>query len=137
MQSNRGQDTGPELVLRRAMHRNGLRFFVGRRPIPAVRRTADVVFPRLKIAVFVDGCFWHSCPIHATRPVRNGEFWAAKLSRTVERDRETDHLLRSAGWTVVRIWEHEPVNEAVARMRSVVQARRAGVEEVASRVTPL
>ena len=76
-------------------------------PIPGLpRRRADVVFTRARIAVFVDGCFWHGCPEHATHPARNAEWWATKLARNVERDRETDEHLRATGWTVLRFWEH-------------------------------
>jgi DNA mismatch endonuclease (patch repair protein) len=80
------------------------------------RRRADIVFPTRKVAVLVDGCFWHSCPEHATRPKRNAEWWAEKLARNVARDRETDMLLAEAGWTVVRIWEHEMPTEAADRV---------------------
>lgn len=80
----------------------------------------DVVFTRRKIAVFVDGCFWHRCPVHQTKPVDNGDFWAAKLTRNVERDRQHDDALCEAGWTVLRIWEHEPPDEAVARVIAAV-----------------
>lgn len=71
------------------------------------RRRADIVFSRARIAVFVDGCFWHSCPDHATRPTRNAAWWAEKLAKNVARDRETDAVLISAGWTVLRFWEHD------------------------------
>jgi DNA mismatch endonuclease, patch repair protein len=107
MVSTRGRDTIPERRVRSAAHRLGLRFRVSARPVPAVRRTADLVFTRQRLAVFVDGCFWHGCPQHAVAPHTNVRFWTDKLARNRERDRDTDALLASAGWTVLRIWEHE------------------------------
>lgn len=113
MQSNRGRDTVPELALRRAVHALGLRYRVSVRPLPAVRRTADLVFTKAKVAVFMDGCFWHGCPDHHTRSATNAAYWAEKVRRNRERDAETDRLLAEAGWLVVRVWEHEdPVSSA-------------------------
>jgi DNA mismatch endonuclease (patch repair protein) len=86
-----------------------------------VRRRADIVFVRAQVAVFVDGCFWHHCPDHGTTPRHNGEWWAAKLDRTVARDRETDARLETAGWTVLRIWEHECPSEAADRVERAVR----------------
>lgn len=106
------RDTAPEISLRKELHRRGLRFRVDH-PLPGLpRRRADVAFTRARIAVFVDGCFWHGCPEHATHPVSNAEWWAAKLTRNVERDRESDEFLRSAGWTVLRFWEHDDMTTA-------------------------
>lgn len=124
MRSNKGRDTKPELALRRAVHAQGLRYFVNRRPINGVRRTADLVFPRVKVAVFLDGCFWHGCPDHATIAKTNAEFWSQKLERNRERDRETDRLLAEHGWLPVRIWEHEDVASASERVVRVVALRR-------------
>ncbi|MFE2995085.1 very short patch repair endonuclease [Nocardia sp. NPDC059246] len=104
--------TKPELALRRELHRRGKRFFVDRAPLPGLRRRADLVFPRRKVAVYVDGCFWHSCPQHATRPKNNAQWWADKLAGNVARDRDTDARLAAAGWTVVRVWEHEAADSA-------------------------
>ncbi|MRH86078.1 DNA mismatch endonuclease Vsr [Nocardia sp. SYP-A9097] len=112
MSRQRRADTAPELALRRELHRRGARFFVDRAPLPKMRRRADIVFPRRKVAVFVDGCFWHSCPEHATSPKNNAEFWAEKLAGNVVRDRDTDARLTAAGWTVVRVWEHEAAESA-------------------------
>jgi DNA mismatch endonuclease (patch repair protein) len=100
------RDTAPELALRRELHRRGLRYRVNHRPEPDLRVTADVVFTRRKVAVFVDGCFWHRCPEHATAPHANATWWAEKLQRTVDRDRAADTALSQRGWTVIRIWEH-------------------------------
>ncbi|WP_084515096.1 very short patch repair endonuclease [Nocardia acidivorans] len=112
MSRQRRADTAPEMALRRELHRRGARFFVDRAPLPKMRRRADIVFPRRKVAVFVDGCFWHSCPVHATSPKNNGEFWTEKLAGNVARDRDTDARLAEAGWTVIRVWEHEAAESA-------------------------
>ncbi|WP_211340824.1 very short patch repair endonuclease [Xylanimonas allomyrinae] len=107
----RNRDTAAELAVRRELHRRGRRYFVQRAILPG-RRRPDIVFPRAKVAVFVDGCFWHSCPQHATRPKTNAAWWAEKLARNVARDRQTDADLEAAGWRVVRVWEHEPATSA-------------------------
>lgn len=119
MRSNRRGRTAPEVALRRALHARGLRFRVGY-PVPGMsRRSIDIAFTRLKVAVFVDGCFWHRCPEHATDPKANSDYWAPKLQRNVERDRETVSALVEAGWLVIRVWEHEPL---AAQVTKVVQA---------------
>ena len=101
------RDTQPEIELRRRLHRLGYRYRVNH-PLPGMpRRRADLTFTAKRVAVFVDGCFWHGCPEHATSPQNNGAWWAEKLRKNVERDRETDARLAAAGWLVVRIWEHE------------------------------
>ena len=113
MVANRGADTAPELALRRELHRRGRRFRKHVRPLAGLRCTADVVFTSARVAVFVDGCFWHRCPLHGTAPARNGDWWAAKLDANVARDRRNDAALAAAGWRVVRVWEHEdPVTAA-------------------------
>lgn len=94
------------MALRRELHRRGLRYFVDRAPIKGVRRRADIVFPRLKIAVFVDGCFWHGCPEHHTVSKTNADYWREKVATNRRRDAETDRLLDEQGWTVIRVWEH-------------------------------
>lgn len=124
MQGNHGEDTGPERALRSALHRLGLRFFKNRRPTQDVRCRADVVFPGARVAVFVDGCFWHRCPMHGVSPSTNSNYWQAKLDRNVARDRANDQTLRNAGWEVLRVWEHEEPEEAAKRVRSLV-CRRA------------
>lgn len=120
MQVTRRRDTAPELALRRELHRRGLRFRVDMPPIRGLRRRADVLFTRHKVAVYVDGCFWHRCPQHATSPRANADWWASKLEGNVRRDRDTDERLSSAGWTVVRVWEHEDPTEAVERVVAVL-----------------
>lgn len=120
MRSNRGRDTSPEMTVRRRLHAEGLRFRVSIRPITNVRRTADIVFTRMKVAVFIDGCFWHGCPKHYQAPVRNGEFWMAKRERNRVRDSETNALLMAAGWTVLRFWEHQVKREPDTVVRAIV-----------------
>ncbi|MFB7461402.1 very short patch repair endonuclease [Streptomyces sp. NPDC056188] len=124
MRANRSRDTRPELALRRAVHALGLRYRVAARPLPAMRRTADLVFVRAKVAVFLDGCFWHGCPVHHTVAKLNGAFWAEKVAANKARDEDTNHRLQEAGWTVVRVWEHEDPQAAAHRVRVVVEARR-------------
>jgi DNA mismatch endonuclease (patch repair protein) len=121
MQSNKGRDTKPELALRKAAHALGLRYRVSVRPITQVRRTADLVFSKAKVAVFMDGCFWHGCPQHHTKAATNAEYWAEKLRRNRERDEETDRVLAEAGWRVLRIWEHEDPVEAAHRVAKLVR----------------
>ncbi|AYJ47189.1 very short patch repair endonuclease [Rhodococcus sp. P1Y] len=116
LSKQRRRDTKPEVALRQELHRRGLRYFVDRAPLKGMRRRADLVFPRRKVAVFVDGCFWHSCPIHATKPRNNAQWWADKLDANVARDRDTDDRLAAQGWTVVRVWEHEPASDAADRV---------------------
>ena len=118
------RDTKPEMALRRELHRLGLRYRVDRKVLPAVQRRADVVFLGPRIAVFVDGCFWHSCPTHATRPKANAEWWSEKLSRNVTRDRDTDRQLEAAGWTVVRMWEHEDPRTVAEQIKALIDLRR-------------
>jgi DNA mismatch endonuclease (patch repair protein) len=124
MQGNRSRDTRPELALRSAVHGLGLRYRVCARPLPGLRRTADLVFTRAKVAVFLDGCFWHGCAAHHTKAVSNAPYWRDKVARNRERDRDTDQRLAEAGWAVVRVWEHEDVRLAARRVADVVRDRR-------------
>ncbi|MDX3265992.1 very short patch repair endonuclease [Streptomyces sp. MI02-2A] len=124
MSRQKSRDTQVELALRRALHAAGLRFRVHRRPVKGVRREADIVFGPARVAVFVDGCFWHGCPEHATWPRRNADFWRAKIEGNRVRDADTDVRLAQAGWLAVRVWEHEPPLEAAQRVRAVVEERR-------------
>lgn len=123
MQANHSRDTRPELALRSFLHQMGLRYRVAARPLPGTRRTADVVFTKAQVAVFLDGCFWHGCPDHHRPARRNQQFWSEKISRNRERDAETDKLLCAAGWAVVRVWEHENPHTAAQRVREVVLSR--------------
>lgn len=126
MQSNRSRDTRPELVLRSALHRRGLRFRKHLRPIPGLPCTVDVAFPRERLAIFVDGCFWHSCPDHGSYPISNGDWWRAKLDATRRRDEHNGKALTEAGWTVLRIWEHDDLDSAVAEVAATLERLRAG-----------
>ena len=121
MRANRGRDTGPELAVRRLVHAAGLRYRVSARPLPDLRRTADLVFTRRRIAVFIDGCFWHGCPEHHTRARTNADYWAEKVRANRERDADTDRRLARAGWTVLRIWEHEGADTAAQRIVAAVR----------------
>lgn len=124
MKAVRQRDTAPEVAIRRAIFRRGYRFRIQVRPLGGLNRRADVVFPTEKVAVFVDGCFWHCCPLHGTSAKANAEFWAEKLETNRKRDTETDDLLRSEGWLPVRIWEHEDPEEAAEKVCGLVLARR-------------
>ena len=126
MRANRGRDTKPELALRSLLHRAGLRYRVDTQPLEGVRRRADIVFPRERIAVFVDGCFWHGCPEHMRASKKNAESWRTKLEGNRARDAETNELLRTAGWTVIRVWEHENPAEAAGRITRAVREVQAG-----------
>jgi DNA mismatch endonuclease (patch repair protein) len=122
MKGNRSRDTRPEVLLRSALHRRGLRFRkdYGLRVGSRLRRV-DVAFTRRRLAVFVDGCFWHGCPDHGHTPRRNSAYWQAKLRRNTDRDRETTKALMASGW-VLRIWEHEPLDVAVASVEAALDA---------------
>ncbi len=127
MQANRPRDTKLEVAFRSALHRAGMRYVKHRRPVPGLRCEPDILFPAIKLAVFFDGCFWHACPVHRTvRPRTNAEWWDAKLQANVERDRKNDAALESAGWAVLRLWEHEPIDVAVSRVADCVAVLRAG-----------
>jgi DNA mismatch endonuclease, patch repair protein len=123
MRSNKSRDTKPELALRSAVHARGLRYRVSAKPLAGVRRTADLVFSRAKVAVFLDGCFWHGCPEHHTVASANAKFWADKVDGNRKRDRDTDGRLAEAGWVSVRVWEHEDAAEAARRVEEIVRAR--------------
>lgn len=134
MRRNPRRDTAPEIALRSALHAQGVRF---RKDLP-VRLASrvvrpDIAFARARVAVFVDGCFWHRCPLHGDVPRANSEYWGPKLERNVERDRIVDRALAEEGWTVVRAWEHEPVEEASSR---VVEALEAARTRPAGRASP-
>ena len=120
----RRRDTAPELELRSELHRRGFRYRVDRRPLDEVPSRADLVFGPAKVAVYVDGCFWHSCPEHGTMPRSNEEFWQTKLARNRERDAAVNEALAKAGWTVVRVWEHEEIDTAADRVEAAVRKSR-------------
>lgn len=122
MLANRSRDTGPELAVRRLVHAMGLRYRVNARPVPTLRRTADLVFTRCRVAVFIDGCYWHGCPEHHTVARRNADFWRTKMERNRARDAATNEALAAAGWTVLRFWEHEPPADVAEAVRAAVTA---------------
>jgi DNA mismatch endonuclease (patch repair protein) len=126
MSSARRRDTAPERLLRRELHRRGRRFRVVTKVPGNNRRTIDIAFPRQRLAVFVDGCFWHGCPEHGTRPTANSQWWTVKLDANVARDLDTTHLLEDAGWRVLRLWEHVGVGEAADLVERMLEcpARR-------------
>jgi DNA mismatch endonuclease (patch repair protein) len=122
MRGNRRRDTRPELKIRSLLHRTGFRFFADRR-IQAGGRTVrpDIVFPRRKVAVFIDGCFWHGCPEHGRIPRVNSEYWSWKLEQNLERDARVTAALRTEGWHVIRIWEHTPPRQAAAEIVRILR----------------
>lgn len=126
MQGNRRRDTAPEMAVRRLLHRTGLRYRVDAKPIPHLNRRADLVFSRARVAVFIDGCFWHGCPRHGTDTRTNSEYWSAKIAGNKTRDIDTNRRLLDAGWTVIRAWEHDDPNVIAARVRATVLRRTRG-----------
>jgi DNA (cytosine-5)-methyltransferase 1 len=123
MQSTRRRDTAAEVSIRHLLHGHGFRYRIDREILPGSRRRADIVFVSPKVAVFVDGCFWHACPIHGTSPKANADWWAKKLEANRRRDAETTRRLRGAGWHVLRVWEHEEPADAADRISSLVRGR--------------
>jgi DNA mismatch endonuclease (patch repair protein) len=122
MQANRRRDTRPELALRSALHGAGFRYRCDFRiDLPAGRVRPDIVFTRRRVAVFVDGCFWHCCPEHGSKPSVNQSYWSPKLARNVERDARNTAWLTEAGWTVVRIWEHEDIASAMEQVTAALR----------------
>jgi DNA mismatch endonuclease (patch repair protein) len=124
MSRQTSRDTHPELAVRRLLHAAGKRYRL-HRPVPGMpRRTIDIAFPGPKVAVFLDGCFWHGCPEHATSPKANSEWWRQKLDRNMSRDLETTEQLEKAGWTVLRFWEHERPDAVAAVVARAVADKR-------------
>jgi DNA mismatch endonuclease (patch repair protein) len=121
--------TKAEMALRRELFQMGLRYRVNYPVLKKPRRVADVVFPRLRIAVFVDGCFWHGCPLHATWPKQNADFWRQKIETNRQRDADTDGRLRELDWLVIRVWEHESPPEAAERVMHSVSKKSVEMAE--------
>lgn len=128
MLGNRNRDTAPELLLRSLVHAAGLRYRVAAKPLPKMRRTADMVFRPVKVAVFIDGCYWHGCPEHFVMPKTNRSYWEEKIGRNIQRDRDTDNRLAEAGWLVLRFWEHLEPEACAATVIKAVAARRQEVQ---------
>jgi DNA mismatch endonuclease, patch repair protein len=125
MRANRSHDTGPELRLRRALHAVGYRYRVNvHLHVPGRRVRPDLVFTKWRLAVFVDGCYWHRCPEHGRLPSDPTGYWAVKLQRNVDRDSAVDRALEISGWRVLRIWEHIPVGQAVAMVEDAIRKER-------------
>ena len=125
MLAQRQRDTTAELKIRRLLHRRGLRYRVDYVVIAKPRRRADIAFPRAKVAVFVDGCFWHGCPRHGTSSKSNARFWKDKIDTNRKRDKDTSTRLRKMGWGVVRAWEHENPNKVADKIERIVMKRMA------------
>jgi DNA mismatch endonuclease (patch repair protein) len=121
MQGNKRKDTAPEMAVRREVHRRGLRYRVDAPPLRGLRRRADLVFTKARVAVFVDGCFWHGCPTHFVPPRTNAQYWLDKIAINRARDRETDAALLAAGWTVLRYWAHEAPLDIAAAVQAAVR----------------
>ncbi|EST37704.1 DNA glycosylase [Streptomycetaceae bacterium MP113-05] len=128
MQAIRSRDTKPEKCIRRLIHAQGLRYRVAARPLPDLRRTADIVLRPTKVAVFVDGCYWHGCPEHYKVPRVNSDYWSEKIDKNVTRDKETNRKLAEAGWAVLRFWEHESPGDCALRIVETVNGRKRSRE---------
>ncbi|UNZ18551.1 very short patch repair endonuclease [Streptomyces sp. 891-h] len=124
MQAIKSRDTTPERRIRQLVHAQGARYRVSARPLPDLRRTADMVFRSAKIAVFIDGCYWHGCAEHYVPPKTNSGYWSDKVARNIARDRDTDQKLKEAGWLVLRFWEHEESEACADQIVALVRSRR-------------
>lgn len=134
MSRNGRHGTRPEMDLRRALFRRGLRFRVDTRPVVGLNRRADVVLPGDRVAIYMHGCFWHGCVLHYRRPRSHSHYWATRLEEARARDMDTERTLREKGWVVVTVWEHEDISEAADRIVATVRALRcASVRKQASR----
>ncbi|WP_327259232.1 MULTISPECIES: very short patch repair endonuclease [unclassified Streptomyces] len=125
MSHQASRDTAPEVAVRKLLHASGYRYRLNERVPGMSRRTIDIAFTRAKVAVFLDGCFWHGCPVHATQPKSNAEWWRRKLDRNMARDTETTEHLTAVGWTVLRFWEHEAPSLVAERVAETVDQERS------------
>ncbi len=125
MSRQASRDTTPEVAVRKLLHASGYRYRLNERVPHMSRRTIDIAFTRAKVAVFLDGCFWHGCPEHATQPKSNAEWWRQKLDRNMTRDVETTAHLITEGWTVLRFWEHQPPVQVADQVAEVVDRERS------------
>lgn len=125
MQRTGRRDTPAEIAIRTRLHALGYRYRVDHPILSDRRRKADIVFTRRKVAIFIDGCFWHGCPRHGTWPKSNAEFWREKIETNRLRDLDTNEKLREKGWLVLRIWEHEAPDLAVEHIVEALKARIA------------
>jgi DNA mismatch endonuclease (patch repair protein) len=124
MQAIRSRDTKPERLIRKLVHAQGLRYRVAAKPLPDLRRTADLVFRPAKVAVFIDGCYWHGCPEHYVPPKTNPGYWSDKVARNMARDRDTDQRLIEAGWLALHFWEHQNSDTCALKIVDTVRERR-------------
>src|SRR5258708_5868628 len=124
MKAAKPRDTAPEKAIRLALHRLGLHYRIDAKPVKELNRRADILFRSLKVAIFIDGCFWHGCPLHGTQPKANAEFWRAKISRNQERDAHNTEYLEKAGWKVVRVWEHENPEKISTKIYNFIRRRQ-------------
>jgi DNA mismatch endonuclease, patch repair protein len=124
MKAAKPRDTAPEKALRSELHKKGLRFRVDVRPVKELNRRADIVFRSAKVAIFVDGCFWHGCPKHGTQAKANAEFWRNKIEQNQKRDADTTLRLKKEGWKVIRVWEHEDPERAAEKIYKNIRKRR-------------
>jgi DNA mismatch endonuclease (patch repair protein) len=123
LRGSRKRDTKPELAIRALLHKRGMRFRVDfALSVGELRVQPDIVFPRARVAIFVDGCFWHKCPLHGNTPRRNTHYWGPKLARNVMRDRAVDNELSEAGWRVLRFWEHVPAEDVTDAVAEAITA---------------
>lgn len=123
MRSQRRANTTPEIRVRQQLFSSGLRYRVGIKVPGNNRRTIDIAFPRQRVAVFIDGCFWHRCPLHSTPAKNNAEWWEEKLAKNVDRDRSTTALLEDQGWLVLRFWEHEEPHHVTEKIVKALSKR--------------
>lgn len=136
MRGNRSKDTKPEAALRRELHRRGLRFRKHLAVVPGLRCRPDVVFPRARVVVEFRGCFWHRCPLDATMPKANRDYWEPKLQRNVDRDRRNEAALLQYGWVLVVVWEHEDLRAAADRIERLVRASAGNAQPIAAQPAP-
>lgn len=122
MKAAKPRDTTPEMALRQVLQEMGFAFSVDFSPIEGLRRRVDILFVEERVAVMIDGCYWHGCPQHGTWPKQNAEFWKAKIKANKRRDIDTNQRLEDAGWHVIRVWEHENPHEAAERIIDVLNA---------------
>jgi len=125
MQATKQRNTNLELRIRSLLHADGYRYYVDRSPEHGMRSRADLVFPRLRLAVYIDSCFWHCCPLHGTWPKANTRWWRDKLIGNAHRDLEVTRRLQQRGWSVLRIWEHEAPIDALKAVTSAITSLRA------------
>jgi len=125
MQAAKPKNTAPEVALRSLIHHKGFRYRIDTRPLRELNRRADIVFRKIKVAIYVDGCFWHGCLLHGTQAKANAAYWSFKIKQNQERDEDTTKILEKAGWKVIRVWEHEDPAKASEKICRVIRKRRS------------